>query len=150
MVTWTWTSFINKKDSVILFCAIITFESINPYKNLLHIYLRCSCIIIMDAYHPTINGPVWLFEPIFLATVIIDSCLILSMLYLFLKLWYQIDNFHHGSDLSLRCACVSCKLLACVGNCPLDDESVGYIAGVGAGLPIAGVHAVTLLDQGPD
>ena len=151
MVTWTWTSFINKKDSVIfsvqLLRALIqtriyyifTWDALASVDNL-----------IMDAYHPTINGPVWLFEPIFLATVIIDSCSILSMLYLFLKLWYQIDNFHHGSDLSLRCACVGCKLLACVGHCPLDDEPIGDIAGVGAGLPIAGVHAVTLLDQGPD
>ena len=53
-------------------------------------------------------------------------------------------------QISSRCACVGSKLLAGVGHCPLDDEPIGDIAGVGAGLPIAGVHAVTLLDQGPD
>ena len=40
--------------------------------------------------------------------------------------------------------------MAGVSDCSLDDESVGDIAGVGAGLSIAGVHTVTLLDQGPN
>ena len=49
-----------------------------------------------------------------------------------------------------RCTGVGSQLRAGVGHRPLDDEAIGDIAGVGAGLSIAGVHAVTLLDQGPN